>query len=106
MLKEHDILQWLFQLIVDHVQKTDENEGFVRRLKVDHDGLNLFTKSGENFRIIVQNPSTVSERGRDIESAPSRSSNKGIYLPRSDWEILVEACESMLQYLKSLSAEC
>ena len=101
-MNEQDVLHWLFQLIVDHVEKTDENGRPVRRLEATGEVLDLFTKSGRHFRILVRNPSAASVRGRDIESAPSRSSNKGIHLPRSDWETLVEACESMLQYLKSL----
>ena len=99
MLKEQDFLQWLFQLIVEHAEKTDENERFIRRLEVVDEGMVLHTKDGRPFRIVVQTPSALR---RNADAALSRSSDDDIHLPRPDWETLVEACESMLQYLKSL----
>lgn len=102
MLKEQDILQWLFQMIVEHVEKTGEDERLIRRLEVTDDGLDLHTKDGLHFQIIVQNPSAASAQRRDIGSAFARLSGEGIHLPCSDWETLIEACESMLQYLRSL----
>ncbi|GAA5346966.1 hypothetical protein PLACP1_31270 [Planifilum fimeticola] len=49
-----DLLQWLFQLIVDHVEVADENKQFIRRLEVAGDGLNLYKEDGPFFRIIIQ----------------------------------------------------
>jgi hypothetical protein len=60
MLKE-DVLKWLFQLIVDHTEKMEEDKRLVRRLEAGDEGLDLITKHGRHFRIIVRTPANVSE---------------------------------------------
>lgn len=61
MLKEPDVLKWLFQLIVDHTEKMGEDKRLVRRLEVGDEGLDLFTKHGRHFRIIVCRPTATSD---------------------------------------------
>ena len=100
MLKEPDVLKWLFQLIVDHTEKMEEYKRLVRRLEAGDEGLDLITKHGRHFRIIVRTPANVSETEHRNHSTEIGRDN--FHLPRSDWETLVEACESMLQYQKSL----
>lgn len=100
-MNRQDLLQWLFQLIVDHTERTEASERVVSRLKVGDEGLDLITKHGRHFRILVSNPDSASETGQRDHATEAR--RDGFHLSRSEWETLVEACESMLQYLKSLA---
>ena len=100
MLKEADILKWLFQIIVDQTEKSEKDKRIVRRLEIRNEGLDLFTAHGRHFRIIVRRPAAASDSGNGRRSTETCHDN--FHLPRADWEALVEACESILQYLKSL----
>jgi hypothetical protein len=51
-----DLLQWLFQLIVDHVEVADENKQFIRPLEV------VESTPGGRFRIVYTNPSAIATR--------------------------------------------
>lgn len=98
MITKTDILHWLFQIIVNHLEQYEENARPFVRLETNDNGLDLFTTNGKRFQILVLSP----DQNQKHSSTSKLARENGIHLPQSGWEDLVDACESILEYLKSL----
>jgi len=101
MTNVQDVLQWLFEMVVNHMEKMEKHQRPIRRMEADEKGLDLFMKSGLRFRVTVTPfPFPDEERDGFVKSKDRR--DDVIPLSPSDWETLVEACRSVLCFLESL----
>jgi hypothetical protein len=101
MVKEQEIAYWLFQLLVEDLEKMDEEERVVRRLEVLDETLDILMKSGEGFKVRVER-ADLDWRAKgesEMENASSAESNT-IQISVEDWENLLEACEAVLNFLE------
>lgn len=101
MTDVHDVLQWMFEMVVNHLEKMEKHPRPIRRMEADEKGLDLFTKSGLRFRVTVT-PFPFPDEARDGFVKSENRRDDVISLSASDWETLVEACRSVLRFLESL----
>ncbi|GAA5347016.1 hypothetical protein CLV97_12251 [Planifilum fimeticola] len=99
MTDEQDVVRWLFELMVNHLERTDEKERAIHRLEVTDQGLEVVAKNGALYRVTVQRIGSPSEGKGEREMKAENTSNEVIQVSISDWNALVEACEAALNFL-------
>lgn len=55
MTDEQDVVRWIFELMVHHLERTDERERAIHRLEVTDQGLEIVAKNGALYRVTVMN---------------------------------------------------
>jgi hypothetical protein len=99
MTDEQDVVRWLFELMVNHLERTDESERAIHRLEVTDQGLDVIAKNGALYRVTVQRIASPPEGKGERDMKTENSSNEVIQVSVSDWSALVEACEAALNFL-------
>ena len=99
MTDEQDVVRWIFELMVHHLERTDERERAIHRLEVTDQGLEIVRKKRRPLpRYRAEDrfpPAGKGEREMKAENAY----NDVIQITVSDWNALVEACEAALNFL-------
>jgi hypothetical protein len=98
MTDEQDVVRWLFELMVNHLERTDEKERAIHRLEVTDQGLDIWTKNGFMYRVTVQRIGSPEGKG-EKEMKEENTASEVIQVSVSDWNALVEVCEAALNFL-------
>src|SRR5690606_15912478 len=99
MTDEQDVVRWLFELMVNHLERTDETERAIHRLEVTDRGLDILAKNGFLYRVTVQRIGSPPEGKGEREMKAENPSNEVIQIRVSDWNTLMEVCEAALNFL-------
>ncbi|MBO2531929.1 MAG: hypothetical protein LOD87_08010 [Planifilum fulgidum] len=99
MTDEQDVVRWIFELMVHHLERTDERERAIHRLEVTDQGLEIVAKNGALYRVTVQRIGSPPAGKGEREMKAENAYNDVIQITVSDWNALVEACEAALNFL-------
>lgn len=101
MNDEQDVVRWLFELLVNHLERADEKERAIHRLEVTDQGLDVVAKNGVMYRVTVQKIGFFPEvsEGKGEREMKTENGTEVLQISVSDWNALVEACEAALKFL-------